>query len=287
MPVSGGDRLFFSTLNQGESGMRRLVWFLLPLLLLGCSGAAYKMPKEEYRERVRALGVLPIMVDADSTISHPDRQQVIEMLRRWNTGKEEELISMLRSQKGYFDVRAVKGDPQQLFARLVKGSTMRGKGSSFYRRYLFDTAAASELASANVVDGFLVVIMNGVERTETRHDRGPLLAYLKAPYDSILVTAAVVLPSGEIAWEYPSGPGENFLDLQYPAFDEAFYNKTDEVKIKYISLAGLERTLAEPDKTLFGRKKLPLKYNELFERIAGALNPGLLNPLRTTQSQSQ
>ncbi len=267
--------------------MRRLVWFLLPLLLLGCAGGAYKMPKEEYRERVRTLGVLPLMVDAGSTINHPERQQVIDLLRRQSAGKEDELIAMLRAQKGYFDVRGCKGDPQQLFARLVKGSSLRGKGASMYRRYQFDSAAAAELASSNVVDGLLVVILNGVERTETRRDRGPLLAYLEAPYNSILVTAAVVLPSGEIAWESPSGPGENFLNLQYPAFDEAFYDKTDEVKIKYISLGGLERTLAEPDNALFGSKKLPRPYGGLFEKIAGALHPGLLNPLHAREPERQ
>lgn len=267
--------------------MRHVIWLLVPVLLLGCGGGAYKISKDEYRERVRTLGVLPLMVDADSPITHPERTQIIHLLRRHNAGKEEEMIARLREQKGYFDVRAVPGDPQQLFSRLIRGSALRGKGAAQYRRYQVDAAAVADIAAANAVDGLLVVIVNGIERTETRRDRGPLLAYLEAPYNPILVSAAVVLPSGEIAWELPHESGESFLPLQYPAFDEAFYNKTDEVRIKYISVEGLERTLAEPDKKLFGSRKVPRVYGELFDRLTSELHPGLLNPLRTKESATE
>ncbi|MBE0596187.1 MAG: hypothetical protein IH614_02845 [Desulfuromonadales bacterium] len=264
--------------------MRYLLWLLVPVLLLGCNAGAYKISKEEYRERVRTLGVLPLMVDSNSAITHPERSRVIELLRRHNAGKEEELIARLRQQKGYFDVREIAGDPQQLFSRLVSGTTLRGKGDSQYVRYHFNAAVAREITAANMVDGLLVVIMSGLERTETRRDRGPLLAYLEAPYNPVLAAAAVVLPSGEIAWEYAPTGGESFLHLQYPAFDEAFYNKTDEVQIKFISVDGLERTLAEPDRKLFGGKKVPRLYGELFDRLTGAMHPGLLNPLRSKES---
>ena len=265
--------------------MRRFVWCLLPFLLVACGSGNYKIAKDEYRERVRILGVVPLLVDAGSTINHPERQQVIDLLRRHNAGKAEDLIDMLRAQKGYFDVRAVSGDPAQLFANLVKGSTLRNQGPALYRRYQFNTAAVAALADANVVDGLLIVIANGVERTENRRDRGPLLGYLEAPYNPILMTATVVLPSGEIAWEYAGAPGENFLPLQYPAFDEAFYNKTDEVMIKYISIPGLERALTESEKSIFGRTGLPKPYEEFFEQLASAMHPGFFLPLRRNESK--
>ncbi len=260
--------------------MRRLVWCLLPILLLGCSSKNYKIAKEEYKERVRTLGVIPLLVDADSTIKHPERQRIIDLLQRHNAGKSEPLVEMLRAQRTYFDVRAISGDPQQLFNRLTQGSTVRGEGSALYRRYQFNSKAVAELASANAVDALLIVVANGVERTETRRDRGPFITYLDAPFNSILLTATVVLPSGEIAWEYAGNPGESFLPLQYAAFDEAFYNKTDEVKIKFISFEGLDRTLSEVEKNVFGGKKLPRPYEELFEQIAGAMHPGFIFPQR-------
>ncbi|MFA5517328.1 MAG: hypothetical protein WDA20_13700 [Desulfuromonadales bacterium] len=267
--------------------MRRIVWVLLPLLLLGCGSGNYKISKEEYRDRVRTLGVAPLLVDAGSTIEHPDRQQVIDLLRRHNAGKAEELISMLRKQKGYFDVRGISGDPQQLFSRMVRESALRGEGPALYRRYQFNSAAVAELARDNVVDALLVVIANGVVRKETRRDRGPLLAYLEAPFNPILMTAAVVLPSGEIAWEYSGAAGENFLPLQFAAFDEAYYNKTDEVKIKYLSVEGLERALGTPEKDLFGGKKLSQPYGTLLEQIVAALHPGFLMPKRSPEAEKK
>ena len=47
--------------------MRRMVLFLV-LLTAGCSGGIYKVPASEYRQQVKTLGVLPLMVDSRSVI---------------------------------------------------------------------------------------------------------------------------------------------------------------------------------------------------------------------------
>ncbi len=260
--------------------MRRLVALLLTLLLAGCAGGFYKIPKEEYRQRVQTLGVLPLMFDNGSTISRADREEVVSLLRRHNAGKEIRLINMLREEKIYFDVRSIAGDPDQYFSRLVTGATQRGQGGEAYRSYRFDPQAVRQLAERNQVDGVLVIIFNGVSRSEKRRDRA-LLSYLEAPYNSIMVTAAVVVPTGEIIWEYPGR--EVFLPLQYADFDEAYYNKSDAVKIKEISLAGLDRALAESGKGVFNRTAFPSLYQELFDKIGGALKPGMLNTLKPKQ----
>jgi hypothetical protein len=244
---------------------------LLPLLLAGCGGY-YKIPKQEYQERVQTLGVLPILVDADSTILRPDRAEVLDLLRRMSSGREGRLIEILREQKTYFDVRPVAGDPEALFGRLVLNRALRGEGDKLYRRYQFSAQAAAELARDNAVDALLVIILNGVVRPETRWDNPPT-TFLKTDYNSILATAAVVLPSG------PGGAGEGFLPLQYPDFAEAKYNKTEQVKVKEISLVGLERALVEREKSLFGGSGFPFLYRVLFEEIASGLKPGLLSPL--------
>ncbi|MEJ2698173.1 MAG: hypothetical protein P8Z70_00690 [Desulfuromonadales bacterium] len=259
--------------------MRRWVLLLLPLLLTACGGGLYKIPKEEYRAKVQTLGVVPLLIDENSTISHPERQKVLNLLRRDNVGKEEGLIKLIREQKGYFDVRKVPGDPRQMFNALVTSSTLRGQGSETFRHYQFNSTEVSSLARDNAVDALLVVVMNGIVRPEKVWDR-TRLNYLEANYNSIIVTAAVVLPTGEIAWEYSSP----FLPLQYPDFDEAYYNKTDAVKIKYISTQGLARALAEPQESLFGHSKFPRVYGELFDRIASALKPGMLNPFKKPEA---
>ncbi len=254
----------------------------LSLLLVSCASPTYKVSKDEYRERVKVLGVLPLMLDETSEIRHPQAAEVFSLLRRQNYGKSAQLTEMLRKTKGYFDVRQVAGEPDELYGALVAGSTLQGQGEKRYRKYHFQPAALSSLAAREGVDGFLVVVMNGLVRQEKRWDRVSLSAtYLLADYNSIVVTAAVVAPTGEVLWELAGEPAGNFLPLQYPDFEEAFYNKTEAVAIKFITLPGLDRTLAEKEKGLFSRDPFPRIYRELFEKISGGLTSGMLNPFKS------
>lgn len=266
--------------------MRCLFLSLLTALLLAGCGGYYKIPKKEYQERVQTLGVLPILVDADSTILRPDKAEVLDLLRRMSSGRESRLIEILRRDKAYFDVRAVAGDPAALFDRLILNRALRGEGEKLYRRYQFSGQAAAELARDNGVDALLVIVLNGVVRPEKRWDNPPT-TFLKTDYNSIQATASVVLPSGELAWEYPGSAGDGFLALQYPDFVEARFNKTDQVKTKDISLVGLERTLVEREKVLLGGTSFPSVYRVLFEEIASALKPGFFTPMSAAPAQPQ
>lgn len=259
-----------------------LLSLLTALLLAGCGGY-YKIPKKEYQERVQTLGVLPILVDGDSTILRPDRAEVLDLLRRMSSGRESRLIEILRQEKAYFDIRVVAGEPEALFGRLVLNRALRGEGDKLYRRYQFNGQAAAELARDNGVDALLVIVLNGVVRPEKRWDNPPT-TFLKTDFNSIQATASVVLPSGELAWEYP-GSGDGVLALQYPDFVEAKYNKTDQVKTKDISLVGLERTLVEREKALLGGTSFPFVYRLLFEEISSALKPGFFSPLSSKPAQ--
>jgi len=250
--------------------------------LAGCSSSLFKVPKDEYRQTVRTLGVLPLLVDGGSTITHPEREAVLALLRRSSAGREVRLLEMVRDSKNYFDVRPVAGDPQQLFADLVKTAGVCGSGESLARCYEFAPSGVAALAQRNVVDALLIVVLHGVERPEKRWDRRHL-NYLEASYNDIEATAAVVLPSGAVAWEYPGVGGDGFLPLQYPDFDEAYYNLTDAVRVKYITLGGLERALAEQGQGLFGKSVFPRRYEDLLAAIAAALQPGLEIPFKNKE----
>lgn len=257
--------------------MRRWCFFLLfPLLLTACAGGQYKIPGKEYRAKVRVLGVVPLLVDARPTVDRPHWDQVVRLLRRQNVGREKALVRLLRRDSGYFDVRAVPGDPEQLCSALVAGSSLAGKGADRHRRYRFNPTAVAELARKNMVDGLLVIVLNGVGRPESYWGRAHL-NYLKANYNLIEAYAAVVLPSATVAWDYAGPSDGGFLPLQYPDFDEAYFNRTDEVRIKNISLVGLKRTLTRPGKSLSGQSAFPQAYRRLFEEIATAFKPRLFN----------
>jgi hypothetical protein len=259
--------------------MRHSLLLLLLLPLIGCTAGSYKMSKDNYRQQVKTLGVVPLLVDDQSTILHPNREAVLDLLTRQNAGKAPWLVEELRDRKGYFDVREISGDPRALFAQLVAGSTIGGEGEKRHRSYSFQPAAVNELCRRNAVDGILVVVMNGLVRPEKRWDRDKAsLNFLQTDYNVILASAAVVLPSGVVAWDR-AGDAKPFLDLQYPDFDEAYFNATDSVRLRFISVEGLDRTLARRDQGLLFKSSLSQRYKELFSSLADALTPGLLEQL--------
>lgn len=260
--------------------MRRRLWIAMLLLMVtGCGGGSFAVPKTEYRDRVKTLGVVPLMLDETSEIKHPDREAVVEMLRRYNASTRRALFDALIDSKYYFDVRQIEGDPQQLFGQLIDGQQLAGKGDELHRSYALNNAEIATLAERNVVDALLVVVMSGIERQEKRWDRTSL-TFLRADYNVIVAGAMVVTPDGQVLWEYHGKPGESFLPLQYPDFDEAYYNKTEEVKIRFISRAGLERTLAERNEGMFVKASWPTLYKKLYDQFVAELNPGMINPLR-------
>ena len=87
------------------------------LVLGGCASKYYQVTPEVYRERVKVLGVLPIMVDAESTILHPQRQEIIDLLQQSARDKYLRLSEQLGASAGYSAVRPVIIDvPSQLAA---------------------------------------------------------------------------------------------------------------------------------------------------------------------------
>jgi hypothetical protein len=250
-------------------------WFalFLVLLLTACSGGNFLMPKKEYREQVKTLGVVPLLVDVES-FNHPQSRDLAALLLQQNVGKEERLVELLRKRDRYFDVRPVAGDASSLYRQLVSGSSIQGSGSKLYRQYTYNPAGVARVAGDTVVDALLIVVLSGLERVESRRDR-TLFNYLDATYRTVQARAAVVTRDGRVVWEYPGDGSQPFLNLQYPDFDEAFYNKTDEVRVKDITLPGLERTLREETSSLFSSGNYPKPYADLLDKLSSALEPVL------------
>jgi len=256
--------------------MRYLALGLTVLMLAACSGGTYHLPKKEYQQQVKTLGVLPLLIDTSSSVRHPQRDAVLQLLEKHAAGKEQKLVEMLRASKAYFDIRPVTGHSGQLYRQLITGSALTGDGGALYRSYQFNAGGAASLTRDAVVDALLVIVVNGLDKVEKRWDRTSV-DYLEASYNSIQVAAFVVMPDGRVVWEYPGSGSEKFLDLQYPDFDEAFYNKTDEVRIRFISVAGLDRTLGEQEGGgVFSREVFPKPYHDLFKSLTSALKPGLI-----------
>jgi hypothetical protein len=261
-----------------ELFMLRIFSFgLFLLLLVGCSPGKYLLPKQQYQAKVQVLGVLPLLVDRAVPLAYPQSEAVYDLVTRANVGKYEELVSLLKNKKGYFDVRGLPGGAELLAMSLLKGvQPVDAQGRP--RGFAFDQETIRELTQRYVVDALLVVVFSGAQVEENRRSRS-LLESLKTRYTDLLATAAVVGRDGQILWQLNGDDSYQALQLQYADFDEAYYNRTDQVRVKNISLAGVERVLAEePDKN--GKSRLPEMYAELFGRISSGISPSLLDSLQ-------
>lgn len=253
-------------------------WLLVGIalvLLSACGSGTFQVPKQEYQSRVQVLGVLPLLVDQSSRLDYPQKDILFDMLARSAQDKHQTLSAQLQEEKGYFDVRTLAANPQLTAMSLLSG----GKTTDDFGRptgYRFDAATVAELAEQNVVDALLVVVLSGEKITQTRRSR-TMLESLKTEYSDIIATAAVVERGGQVLWQMNGKDSFQFLALQYPDFDEAHFNRTDRVRVKDISLSGLERALEEKAKK---SDDLPKVYKELFQEIVSSISPGLLDSLR-------
>jgi len=218
------------------------VFAMLVLLVSGCAalqGGEVKQP------RVRTLGVLPVMVDAE-TIDHSAREELADLLRQSMADIDNRVVEELREKGDYFDVRLIDMSADALLSQMVASRVRIGEGEATHNEYTFKPEVMSRLTEENLVDAVLVIIVNGINRTEKRWKEGRFtLDFLETKYRSVLYWAAVVAPPDEHLWVRRQLPGVVFMWLDYPDFTEAYWNGTDKVQVKEITVAGLGRTLGK------------------------------------------
>ena len=99
--------------------IRTILLGVLIVSLSACAGAGFKIDKQEYRQKVRTLGVVPLLVDGNSRLEHPRAAEVVDLLQRSSAGQHQHLVELLKQQKGYFDVRPVTGNAKALFGPVL------------------------------------------------------------------------------------------------------------------------------------------------------------------------
>ena len=257
--------------------MKRIFAALVILMLLSaCSSGTYNIPKREYQSRVQVLGVVPVLVDSTRTISYPHSAEVYTLLRESARNKHHHLAEQLRTKKGYFDVRTLDINPDMIALSLLAGGGRHDEAGRPLG-YQLDSATVSELARQNVVDALLVVVLSGEQIEENRRSRTRLES-LRTTYSSIQATAVVVDREGNILWELTGNDSYMAVNLQYPDFDEAHFNRTNLVHVKNISVAGAERIITDSGGD--NSDDPPQMYQELFSKIVSAISPRLLDALR-------
>ncbi len=255
---------------------KKLGFLFLIVFLTGCTSGTFQVPKKDYQTRVQVLGVLPLLVDYNSPLNYPQKDNLFNILASSVSGKHEVLVKQLKEEKGYFDVRSLSVSPELTALSLLSAGTPHDE-SGWPQGYVFDAATVAEMARQNVLDAVLVVVFSGEEVNETRRSRTKLET-LETRYNQILATAAVIDREGKILWTLAGKDSFQALTLQYPDFDEAYYNKTDLVRVKNISLSGIELVLDETS-SKDGETVLPKVYKKLFTEISAGISPSLFGSL--------
>ena len=251
--------------------MKKILIYGLLLMLAGCGWGQYNIPKEDYQAKVQVLGVLPLLLDSAAYFEYPQKETLFDLVARSAAAQQDMLVARLREEKGYFDVRALPGSTGLTAVSVLAGELPHAEDGR-PAGYQFNAQAVKELAERNVVDAILVVVVSGAQVKETRRSR-TLLESLETTYNDIVATAAVVDRNGKVLWQLGGDETTRILLLQYADFDEAYYNRTDMVQVKYIGIPGLEKALEGED------GDQPKSYKKLFDRIVSGISPGLLDSL--------
>lgn len=249
----------------------RIVILGLVLLLAGCSSGIYNVPPKEYQQQVKTLGVLPLLVDSRSTIVHPEAAEIFALLRRSAAGRAETVVTDLRRKKGYFDVRLIPEPAQVLAETLLVKAKFDELGLP--RGYQLNQQLLAELCMDSFVDGLLLLNLQAVVHTDKRWSRNTFET-LVTDYNDIMATASVVAADGRVLWEMNGADATTILPLQYPDFDEAYFNKDTAVKLKFIVLSGLERTMLPAAEKEPAVSPSPL-ITDWLEKVTAALSPTL------------
>lgn len=227
---------------------KNIIFLTLALFLSGCAQNYYNVPRETYEKKVRVLGVAPIMLDADSDIRHPEKGEVLNIIREANRKNEKELVDILKNNGEYFAVRFIDDEAGQLFARVVSRRERRDDAGVVYNKYFYKPEEIRKYVQSNNVDAVMLVTVSGIAMLEKIYSNTKL-AFLEENYNNLIMTAQILDADGSVLWEYPNFR-QRFLTystmfaLQYPDFEEARANLTDQVKIKFKSVPGIGRAFA-------------------------------------------
>jgi len=248
---------------------RNILLVVLAAFVSGCAQNYYNVPRETYEKKVRVLGVAPIMLDADSDIRHPEKGEILTIIREANRKNEKELVDILKNNGEYFSVRFIDDEAGQLFARLVSRRERRDDAGVVYNKFFYKPDEIKRYIERNNVDAIMLVTISGITMLEKIYSNTKL-AYLEENYNNLIMTAQIVDADGTVLWEYPNFR-QRFLTyskmfaFQYPDFEEARANLTDQVKLKYKSVPGIGRAFSQSEtSSVNSSKQVAVLYNQQF-----------------------
>lgn len=249
--------------------LKNLLLPLLVMLLAGCASNYYNIPREAYEKKVKVLGVAPVLLDAESEIRHPQKPEVLKIVREASRKNEKELVDILKGNGEYFAVRFLEEDPDQLFQAMVSRRERRDDAGVVYNKYFYKPEELKKFIEKHNVDAVMLVTVSGIMMNEKIYSSN-FMAVLEDSYNNLIMTAQIIDAEGTLLWEYPNFR-QKFITysplfaLQYPDFEEARANLTDQVVIKNKSIPGIGRAFTRTENsTVKWSKQVSALYNRQF-----------------------
>lgn len=256
---------------------------LLAVVTGGCATNYYNIPRETYEKKVRVLGVAPVMVDAGSDIRHAERESVVRLLVEGSRANEKELVGQLKEVGNYFNVRLLDEDAGRLFDTVVSRRERREDAGVTYNKYFFKPEEVKALVARHNLDAVMLVIVGGINRHDKIYSSN-YLSYLEGDYNDLIMTGQILDGEGAVLWEYPNFRQRmmsypSFLALQYPDFDEAQANATNEVEVRFKTVKGVERALNKKEKSSVVKgSEVSIIFSRQFEQMTALLRGTSSNP---------
>jgi hypothetical protein len=256
--------------------LRNIFFIILTVITTGCASNYYNVPRETFEKKVRILGVAPIMLDADSDIRHPEKGEVLKIIRDANRKNEKELVDILKSNGEYFSVRLLDDEADQLFSTLVSRRERRDDAGVVYNKYFYKPDEIRKYIERNNVDAVMLVTVSGISMIEKIYSNN-FMAFLEENYNNLIMTSQILDAEGALLWEYPNFRPRfitfsTLFALQYADFEEARANLTDQVKIKYKSVSGIGRAFTRSEtSSVKGSRQVSVLYNKQFAEMTSFL----------------
>jgi hypothetical protein len=258
--------------------MNRLILGLIfmAVALTGCASNYYNVPTENIAEKVKVLGIAPILIDTDSDIIHPQKELLIPLVAELNRKYEPLLVSKLRNDENFFAVNLLTDEPQQLFKSLMARREKRDDADIQYNKYFFNNSGISSYIQKNRLDAVMLIVVSGLTRTSKLYSSN-WLTTLETNFNFLTLSAQILGPDGTVLWEYPNFRGRlltfyPLINLQYPDFSESEANLSKKTEVRFKSLDGIRRTLEKKRSDwLLRETPEPEAYGRLFDEIASVL----------------
>jgi hypothetical protein len=258
--------------------MKRMLIAVLLIsgMISGCAQNYFNVPVENFAEKVRVLGVIPIVVDADSDIGHPQKEQLIQIVTEMNRKYEQQFVRKVKGTGNFFTVALLDGDPKIIFGNLLFRRERRDDATIQYNKYFLKTSELRDYIKNNNLDAVMLIVVSGLTKTDTVYSSN-LLSSLTSDYNFLTMTAQILDADGTVLWEYPNFRSRiltyyPMINLHYPDFSEAEANLSGKANLKFKTLDGIQRSLDKKRKDLLLRETQDTQiYGKQFDEMLDLL----------------